>query len=161
VEADGPELETAPAGRLAYATARMVASPRQLMAGLCALALTVGSTACGETASTSNFQGESHSVAQTISDFQSDVTAGNQKKLCQNDLAGTLTARLQGTGGCQAVLKNQLHEIDALNMTIESVTVSGADAHARVKSTHSGKSRITTLTLVKEGSRWKISGAQS
>ena len=72
-----------------------------------------------------------------------------------------LTARLRSAGGCEAVLKNQLHEIDALNMTIESINVSGTNtrALARVKSTYSGKSRITTLTLVKEGSRWKISGA--
>jgi hypothetical protein len=139
----------------------MALSPRQLTTGFCALALAVGLAACGETASTSNFKGESHNVAQTVSDFQSDSTAGNQKKLCQNDLASTLTTRLQSTGGCQAVLKEQLHEIDALNMTIESIAVNGTSATARVKSTYSGKSRITTLTLVKEGSRWKVSGVKS
>jgi hypothetical protein len=139
---------------------RMVASPRQLTAGLCALALAAGLAACGETASTSKFSGESHAVAQTVSDFQSDATAGDQKKLCENDLAAALTARLRGAGGCQAVLKEQLHEIDALNMTIESIAISGVAATAHVKSTYSGKNRITSLTLVKEGSRWKISGTQ-
>jgi hypothetical protein len=139
----------------------MAPSPRQLTAGLCTIAFAVGLGACGETASTSNFKGESHNVAQTVSNFQNDATAGNQKKLCESDLAATLTARLHGAGGCQTVLKEQLHEIDALNMTIESVTVTGAGATARVKSTYSGKSRITTLTLVKEGSHWKISGVQS
>jgi hypothetical protein len=138
----------------------MIASPRQPTAGLCALALAVGPAACGETASTSNFKGESHNVAQTVSDFQSDATASDQKKLCENDLAVTLTASLRSAGGCQAVLKNQLHEIDALNMTIESITVSGTSAIAHVKSNYSGRSRITTLTLVKEGSRWKISAAK-
>jgi hypothetical protein len=117
--------------------------------------------ACGETASTGNFKGESHNVAQTVSDFQADATAGDRKKLCENDLAATLTTRLRGAGGCQAVLKDQLHEIDALNMTIESIALKGATATAHVKSTYSGKNRITTLTLVKEGSRWKISGARS
>jgi Putative lumazine-binding len=138
----------------------MIASPRQVTAGLCALALAVGLAACGETASTSNFKGESHNVAQTVSDFQTDATAADQKKLCENDLAVTLATSLRSAGGCQAVLKNQLHEIDALNMTIESITVSGTSAIVHVKSTYSGKSRITTLTLVKEGSRWKISDAQ-
>jgi hypothetical protein len=153
-------LETARAGLLTYATARMTTFPRQITTGLCALLLAAGLVACGETASTSNFKGESHNVAQTVSDFQSDATAGDQKKLCENDLAATLAARLRSGGGCQAVLKNQLHEIDALNMTIESIAVSGSGAIAHVKSTYSGKSRITTLTLVKEGSRWKISGTQ-
>jgi hypothetical protein len=138
----------------------MPCSRKQLAAGLCATVFTVALAACGETASTSNFKGESHSVAQTVSDFQTDTTAGDQKKLCANDLAATLTVRLRSAGGCQAVLKNQLHEIDALNMTIESIAVTGTGATAHVKSTYSGKNRSTTLTLVKEGSRWKISGVQ-
>lgn len=121
----------------------------------------MGLAACGETASTGKFKGESHGVAQTVSDFQADATAGDQKKLCERDLAAPLTVRLRGAGGCQAVLKEQLHEVDALNMTIESIAVNGAAATARVKSTYSGKNRVTSLTLVKEGSRWKISGVQS
>jgi hypothetical protein len=136
----------------------MIPSPRQLLATGCSLALATGIGACGETASTSSFKGESHNVAQTVSDLQADATAGDQKKLCENDLAATLTTRLSSAGGCKTVVKNQLHEIDALNMTIESIAVNGAGATAHVKSTYSGKSRITTLTLVKEGSRWKISG---
>jgi hypothetical protein len=141
----------------------MIAQPRHLAGGVCALALAIGLAACGETASTSSFKGESHNVAQTVSNFQADATSADQKKLCENDLAATLTARLRSGGGCQTVLKNQLHEIDALNMTIESIAIGGTStrALARVKSTYSGKSRITTLTLVKEGSRWKISGVQS
>jgi hypothetical protein len=138
----------------------MAIPPRQLACGLCVAAVALGLTACGETASTSSFKGESHSVAQSVSDFQSDATAGDQKKLCENDLSSALTARLKSSGGCQTVLKNQLHELDALNLTIESIAVNGATASARVKSTWSGKSRTTTLSLVKEGARWKISGAQ-
>ena len=140
----------------------MILISRYIGGAACALALALGLAACGETASTSNFKGESHSVAQTVSDLQADATAGDQKKLCENDLAAALASRLHGAGagGCQAVLKKQLHEIDALNMTIESISVNGAAATAHVKSTYSGKSRITTLTLVKEGSRWKISGVQ-
>lgn len=139
----------------------MIASMRKLASGLCAVALSGGLAACGETASTSNFKGESHNVAQAVSNFQSDASANDQKKLCENDLAATLTAHLHSAGGCEAVLKEQLHEIDALGLTIESVAVNGATAVAHVKSTYSGKSRITALTLVKEGSHWKISGVSS
>src|SRR5450759_4682561 len=113
----------------------MAIPPRQLACGLCVAAVALGLTACGETASTSSFKGESHSVAQSVSDFQSDATAGDQKKLCENDLSSALTARLKSSGGCQTVLKNQLHELDALNLTIESIAVNGATASARVKST--------------------------
>ncbi|HEU0249564.1 MAG TPA: nuclear transport factor 2 family protein [Solirubrobacteraceae bacterium] len=124
-----------------------------------ALALSVALAACGETASTSGFKGESHSVAQTISNFQTDVSAREQKKLCERDLAAAVTGRLTRSGGsCQAALKNQLLQIDATSLTIETITVNGKKATARVKSTYSGKTAISALTLVNEGGHWKISG---
>jgi hypothetical protein len=130
---------------------------RPLVAGICALAFTVGISACAETASTNKFSGESHNVAQTVSNFQADATAEDEKKLCDNDLAATLTVKLARVGGCQAVLKAQLHEIDALGLKIESIVVNGTHALAHVKSTYAGKNRVTALALVKEGSHWKIS----
>jgi hypothetical protein len=124
-----------------------------------ALALSVALAACGETASTSGFKGESHSVAQTISNFQTDVSAREQKKLCERDLAAAVTGRLTRSGGsCQAALKNQLLQIDATSLTIEAIAVNGKKATARVKSTYSGKTAISALTLVNEGGHWKISG---
>lgn len=114
---------------------------------------------CGETASTSGFSGEKHAVAQTIANFQADVTAREQKKLCQNDLAASVTARFTRSGGCQAALKSQLLQVDAPGLTIQSVAVTGRRASARVKGTRSGKSAISTLQLVKEGGRWKIAAA--
>jgi hypothetical protein len=131
---------------------------RPLVVGICALAFAVGVSACAETASTNKFSGESHNVAQTVSNFQTDATAEDEKKLCDNDLAATLTVKLARVGGCQAVLKAQLREIDALGLKIESIVVSGNHALAHVKSTYSGKNRVTALGLVKEGSHWKISG---
>lgn len=115
--------------------------------------------ACGETVSTSSFKGESRHVAETVSDFQKNATASDEQKLCANDLAKTLTKRLATAGGCQAVIKQQLGQVDALNLTVASIAVTGATAQARVKSTWAGKSRLSTLSLVKEGSRWKISGS--
>jgi hypothetical protein len=131
---------------------------RPLLVGICALAFAVGVGACAETASTGNYKGESHNVAQTVSNFQTDATAEDEKKLCEDDLAATLTVKLARVGGCQTVLKAQLHEIDALNLKIESIAVNGSHALARVKSTYSGKNRVTALALVKEGAHWRISG---
>ncbi|MGA9284491.1 MAG: hypothetical protein WBV85_03530 [Solirubrobacteraceae bacterium] len=136
----------------------MIATTKRAASGLSALALIAGLAACGETASTKGFSGESQKVAQTVANFQSDASANNQKKLCQDDLAATLTNQLSSAGGCQAAIKEQLKDIDSLGLTIESVAVTGSSALARVKSTYSGKNAITTLKLVKEGSDWKISG---
>jgi putative lumazine-binding protein len=145
-------------------TAPAANSPRPavaLVVAALALALAAaGFGGCGETASTGSFKGESHAVAQAIADFQSDVTAREQKKLCQNDLAATVTARLTRAGGsCQAALKKQLLQIDATGLTIQSIAVNGRGASARVKSTYSGRTRVSTLTLVKQGGRWRIAAA--
>ncbi|HEX3392690.1 MAG TPA: hypothetical protein VHS55_09015 [Solirubrobacteraceae bacterium] len=132
---------------------------RALAGAAIAVALSAMAGGCGETASTGSFKGESHNVAQTIADFQSDVLAREQKKLCQRDLAATVTTQLTRAGGsCQAALKNQLLQIDATGLTIESIAVNGKKATARIKSTYSGKTEISALTLVNEGGRWKISG---
>ncbi len=136
----------------------MLMSMRPLVAGICALAFAVGVSACAETASTGKFSGESHNVAQTVANFQTDATAEDEKKLCEDDLAATLTGKLARVGGCQTVLKAQLHEIDALGLKVESIVLSGNHALAHVKSTYSGKNRVTALALVKEGSHWRISG---
>lgn len=121
--------------------------------------LAVGLAACGSTVSTSTFKGESHAVAQRISDYQADVGAASEKKLCKEDFSSAVRRRLNAaTGGCEEALKRQLGSIDDYEATVEQVTVSGATATAEVKSTWSGKLRDTTLHLVKEDGSWRIAG---
>ncbi len=121
---------------------------------LCGLAF----AACGNTVSTSSFKGEAHEVAQTVANLQADVTAGEQKKVCGSDLALPVVSRLGGTKACEAAVKTQLAEVDSTEVKVESVRVTGTTATAKVKSTYSGKSRPSTINLVKEGGKWKISG---
>ncbi|HEX4188445.1 MAG TPA: hypothetical protein VHY83_11150 [Solirubrobacteraceae bacterium] len=128
---------------------------------LCAAVLAVGATACGTTVSTGSFKGEQREVAQAISNLQSDVRAGDQQKVCANDLATPVVARLNATpGGCKEALKGQLTEIDNSDATVESVQVSKAGgkrtATAQVKSVYNGKKRVTTISLVYEGGKWRI-----
>jgi hypothetical protein len=129
---------------------------------LCCLpicALTVA--ACATTTNTAGFKGTEHAVAQTIGNLQSDVTAGEQKKICANDLAAGIVERLGGTKGCESAIKSQLAEIDSTEAAVEAVHVSGKTATASVKSTIAGKkNQLSTVTLVEEGGKWKISGLQ-
>jgi hypothetical protein len=128
---------------------------------LCAIALATGLSACTEAVSTVGFKGEAREVAQTIANLQSDVTAVDEQKICSNDLASAVVARLSTTpGGCKQALKGQLDNVDNPNLTVESVKVTsaGATASARVESTYAGKTKLSTLSLVKEGRKWKISG---
>jgi hypothetical protein len=121
--------------------------------------------ACGSSVATTSFKGEEHEVAQAISNLQADASAGNEQKLCADDLAGTVVGALnRAGGGCSQAIKNQLAEIDSFEVSIQGVHVAPQGAHptatATVKSIDAGKSRATTVTLVKEAGRWKLSGLQ-
>lgn len=122
---------------------------------------TLALSACGAGVSTSGYKGESKAVAQRIADFQKDAAAVKQQNVCGNDLASSVKAKLKAAGGdCQSVLKEQLKQIDNVELEVESVAVTGTTATARVKSTWSGKSRLSTLALVKENGSWRIAALQ-
>jgi hypothetical protein len=141
----------------------MTAPLKRALALLGAPLLAAGLLGCANKVSTSAFSGEQREVAQTISNLQADATAADEQKICRNDLAGAVVARLNAApGGCRQAVKSQVTEVDSLNMTVQSVQLSGAGAQrtasARVKSVYEGKMRPSTVSLVKEGGKWKISG---
>ncbi len=133
---------------------------RRPLALLCLPLAALGLAACGSTVSTSAFKGEQHEVAQTISDLQGEATTGEQKKICGELLSATAVARLGGAKGCETAIKNQLAEIDNLQVSVQSVKVApgNATATADVSSIYEGKTRAGKLSLVKEGKHWKIAG---
>jgi copper chaperone CopZ len=133
---------------------------RRLLALICLPLCPLVLAACGTTTSTASFKGTEHEVAQTIANLQADITAGEQKKVCANDLAGAVVTRLGGTKGCESTIKNQIGEIDNTELQVESVKVSGERATAGVKSVYQGKKRLKTVALVKEGGKWKIASLQ-
>jgi hypothetical protein len=141
-----------------------VKSPvKHSLALLCGIPLAAGLAACAGTTSTAAFKGEAHEVAQAISQLQSDATAGDQKKICANDLASAVVARVSSApGGCDQAIKNELAEVDNFELSIQKVQLMGPPARrtatASVKSTYSGKTTLTTVSLVKEGGKWKVSG---
>ncbi len=119
--------------------------------------LALGLGACGSTVSTSGLKGEAKAVAQRIADLQTDVTAASEQKVCNQDFARAVSARLNSGGDtCQAAVKRQIGSIDDYEMTVEKVVVKGATATAVVKSTWSGRAGLATLRLVKEGGSWRI-----
>jgi hypothetical protein len=131
---------------------------KRVLALLCAPLLALGMSACAKTVSTSGLKGESKKAAETIKALQTDVTAGDEKKICKNDLASTVVSKLgSAKGGCQQAVKDQLTEIDSFEITVDSIKVNGDTAVAKVASKFSGKARPSTLSLVKESGKWKIS----
>jgi hypothetical protein len=140
-------------------SASMIVSCKRALALPCAVLIALGLSACAKTVSTSGLSGEAKTAAETIKNLQSDVTAGDQKKVCNNDLAKALVTKLNSaSGGCQQSLKDQLAEIDSLELNIDTVQVTrpAHAATATVTSVYAGKKRKSTISLVKEGSKWKI-----
>jgi hypothetical protein len=131
---------------------------RRLLSIACLPLSALAVSACATTTSTSNFKGEEHAIAQRVADLQSDETAGDEKKICANDLAAPVVKRLGDQKGCEAAVKDQV--VDNTEAVVESVQVNGTNATAKVKSTFGGRKRIATVTFQKEGSLWKISALQ-
>lgn len=134
---------------------------RPTIALLGAPLLATAVAACGATTSvsTSAFKGEQQKVAQTIAHLQSHATALEAKKICAEDLAAARVAQLNtARGRCKQAIEAQLKQIDSFETTVQSVQVSGATATARVKGVVRGKKALQTVTLVREGGKWKISG---
>ena len=130
---------------------------RHIFAPLAALLASAGLAACGTSSSSSNFKGESHAVAETISNFASNATTADAAKVCSESLAKSVTSRLETNGStCKEALEGQLAEIDSYELTVESVDIKGGSATAVVKTTESGKTHKRTVSLVREGHDWKI-----
>ncbi len=132
-------------------------SPKRALALPCVVLLALGLSACAKSVSTSGLKGEAKAAAETIKNLQTDVTAGDEKKICKNDLAKPLVTKLDASGGCEKAIKGQLTEVDSFEVTVEAMQVSGSTATAHVKSIYSGKGRKGTLSLAKEAGKWKIS----
>jgi hypothetical protein len=143
--------------------ATMIPAAKRTGAPLLITLLAVGACGCATTSSSNSFKGEQHAAAQAIANLQSAATSGEAGKICNQLLARALVARLNaGAGGCQQAIKKQLEEIDTFEVTVRSVTLAQhgtmQTAAANVKSVFAGKNRESTLTLAKEGGKWRISG---
>jgi len=127
------------------------------------LCLSLALAACGTStpATKAGFTGTKHEVAQAIAVLQSNASASEPKKVCSEDLAAGVVRRLGGGKGCEAAVKRQLGQVDSMEVAIESVRIaaSGDSAAATVRSIHEGKTHASTLSLVKESGKWKISGS--
>lgn len=124
-----------------------------------ALCLALGVAACGTTSSGGgNYTGVKGEVAKAISSFESNATANNPKNVCKENIAASVGKRLEASGStCLKAMTSQLRQIDTFTMTVESISVEGDTASAKVKSTWYGKQRVNTLSFVKEEGSWKLS----
>ena len=108
--------------------------------------------------STGKFRGDQRLVANTVEDFESAASKGDQDKVCRDLLAKALVAQYAERGGtCEKAVDAALKDTDSFDLTVERVTISGQQATAAVKADRGKKDINQSLTLVKQGAGWRIS----
>jgi hypothetical protein len=128
-----------------------------------AVVATCAALAAGCAATTSSktkldtFRGAQRQAAQAVVDFESAANSGDEQRICGALLAKALVTRLAAGGrGCPAVVHEAIRDSDSVDLTVQSVRVTGDRASARVKLETGKKDRTTTLGLVREGGGWRI-----
>jgi hypothetical protein len=108
--------------------------------------------------SSGKFRGEQRLVANTIEDFESAASKGDQDQICRDLLARPLVVRYTEHGGtCEHAVDGALKDTDSFGLTVESVRIAATQATARVKADRGKNDVLRTMTLVKEGPGWRIS----
>jgi hypothetical protein len=107
---------------------------------------------------TSKFSGDQRLVANTVEDFQSAASKGDQDKICRDLLAKTLVQTYaQRAGTCEKAVDATLKDTDSFDLTVEKVTINGTDAIANVKADRGKHDLNQVINLVKQGAGWRIS----
>ena len=96
-------------------------------------------------------------MANTVEDFESAASKGDQDRICRELLAKPLIATYARRGGtCEKAVDGALKDTDSFGLTVESVRISAAQAAARVKADRGKNDVLRTINLVKEGTGWRI-----
>ena len=139
-------------------------TPRPPRAALAAVATCAALVAgCQPTASStpnlSKFQGAQRQAAQTIVDLRSAANDGKYDHICNDLLAKALADRLAAHGrACSNTVHAAIRDADSIDMTVQSVRVTGQRASAGVKLETGKKDRTATIALVRERGSWRIAG---
>jgi Putative lumazine-binding len=138
---------------------RTMSPPALLAAAVLLAGCTASSTSDDDT---SKFRGDQRLVANTVEDFESAASKGDQDKICRDLLAKALVDQYAQRGGtCEKVVDATLKDTDSFKLTVEKVTIAGQEATASVKADR-GKNDVTqSVTLVKQGQGWRISAFEA
>jgi hypothetical protein len=128
------------------------------LGAIAAVALAGCTTQSTSDDSSGKFRGDERLVANTIEDFESAASKGDQDQICRELLAKPLIATFAKRGGtCEEAVDGALKDTDSFGLTVESVRIVDQQATARVKADRGKNDVFRTITLVKEGAGWRIS----
>lgn len=110
--------------------------------------------------SSGDFKGEERRVAEVVEDLQEAGRKRDADEICQKLLTRSLVESITQASGdsCSDAMDDVLGDVDATELQVEDVTISGRTASAKVRGEGGDDERRDTLTLTREGSGWRISG---
>jgi hypothetical protein len=121
------------------------------------LVLAVLAAGCaGSSSSANDFEGEDKRVADVVEKLQSAGEAGDAKEICDEVLAKSLAEQIKAAGStCEQEMDKAIKDADDFDLEVESVTVNGNTATARVKGQDRGAERVRTFEFEKQGPNWR------
>jgi hypothetical protein len=128
---------------------------RPLVAVPLVLALLAAGCA-GSSSSTNDFEGEQQRVADVVEKLQSAGETGDAKEICDQVLAKSLADQIKAAGStCEQEMDKAIKDADDFDLEVESVTIQGDTATAKVKGRDRGADRVRTFEFEKDGPNWR------
>jgi hypothetical protein len=123
------------------------------------LLLVLALAGCTSTqSSSSSFEGDKKAVADVVGELESASQRRQADKICSELLARSVLDALKAAGGdCVREIDKAVSDVDDPTLEVQSVTITGATAQARVKGLIGGRDGVTTLGFAREDRKWRIS----
>jgi hypothetical protein len=123
------------------------------------LLLVLAFAGCTSTpSSSSSFEGDKKAVADVVGELESASQRRQADKICSELLARSVLDALKAAGGdCVREIDKAVSDVDDPTLEVQSVTITGATAQARVKGLIGGRDGVTTLGFAREDRKWRIS----
>ncbi|HEU4657215.1 MAG TPA: hypothetical protein VFR97_06800 [Capillimicrobium sp.] len=130
-------------------------------AALAAAVLAAGCTSAPSNDAAGDYQGTEKEIAEVVDDLSAAAVDGDSKEICDTIFAPELADRLTQDGSdCQDALDDQLSDVTDGDIDVTSIDVTGDRATAQVVSPFAGDDRQQTLSFVRDGNAWRISGLE-
>ena len=129
---------------------------------LCFLALLLAGCGAEPRDSAEEFTGDERAVAAAVEDLESAARDDDSAAVCTKLFAQRLLTSLeQAKTDCADAVKDAFKDADAVDLTVDDVTISGTTARAKVTSGTGGNKRTDTLELEKVGAAWRITSLRA
>jgi hypothetical protein len=118
----------------------------------------VGCTTSPTTTSTDDFEGDERAVAQTVADLAEAGSAREATDICGGVVTDALREDIaKGGSSCNDEMQMAIEDVDAFDLEVTDVTVTGDKAAAEVESADGDRRVRRTFAFVRVDGDWRIS----